>query len=149
MKLASMVLIAAGASTGFIALPVWAQSQGVKDSFVRLGSGVPGVLYEPVVLGPKSAIGIFIMHAEGDYLQFSAIGTRFQGGQALWTAYPFLPARAINSYRASFDFESTRLRVEMDAVTSPSAGCFGYGTPHRRGAQSGRQCDQSQRSRWH
>jgi hypothetical protein len=52
------------------ALP--AMTQETKDMFVHLGPGVPGVLYEPVTLGPKSEIGVFVMHAEVDYLQFSA-----------------------------------------------------------------------------
>ena len=39
---------------------------------MRLGSGVPGVLYEPVTPVERSQIGIFVMHAGGDYLQFSA-----------------------------------------------------------------------------
>ena len=37
-----------------------------------LGRGVPGVLYEPVTPGEKSHIGVFVMHAAGDYLRFSA-----------------------------------------------------------------------------
>lgn len=49
-----------------------AQVQEIKNTFVRLGSGVPGVLYEPVNTGPKSGIAVFVMHAESDYLQFSA-----------------------------------------------------------------------------
>jgi glyoxylase-like metal-dependent hydrolase (beta-lactamase superfamily II) len=57
-------------------------------------------------------------------LQFSAVGTRYQGGQSLWTEYPYMPGRAINSYQASFDFDATRLRVESDMVTSPSTGYF-------------------------
>jgi hypothetical protein len=42
-----------------------------KTSFVRLGSGVPGVLYEPVTPGAKSEIGILVMHPRSDYLAFS------------------------------------------------------------------------------
>ena len=39
---------------------------------MRLGQGVPGVLYEPVTPVEKSQIGIFVMHSGADYLQFSA-----------------------------------------------------------------------------
>src|SRR6202020_1962907 len=48
------------------------QAQENKGTFVRLGNGVPGVLYEPATIGPKAGIGVFVMHAEGDYLQMSA-----------------------------------------------------------------------------
>lgn len=44
----------------------------VKTTFVPLGGGVPGVLYEPIHPGKKAQIGVFVMHAEGDYLRFSA-----------------------------------------------------------------------------
>ena len=65
-------------ATAILALGVWiarpshAEDQQVKTTFVRLGSGVPGVLYEPVAPGPKSAIAVFAMHSEVDYLEFSA-----------------------------------------------------------------------------
>ena len=49
-----------------------AQSQETKSTFVWLGRGVPGVLYEPVTPGEKSHVGVFVMHAAGDYLRFSA-----------------------------------------------------------------------------
>ena len=56
----------------WIAGPSRAEEQQVKSTFVHLGPGVPGVLYEPVTPGPKSAIAVFAMHSEVDYLQFSA-----------------------------------------------------------------------------
>ncbi len=49
-----------------------AQYQDIKSTFVRPGRGVPGVLYEPVSSGIKSAIGVFVMHPGSDYLQFHA-----------------------------------------------------------------------------
>jgi hypothetical protein len=55
---------------GALAAP--AQDQQIKSTFIHLGQGVPGVLYEPVNPGPKAQIGVFVMHAEGDYLTFSA-----------------------------------------------------------------------------
>jgi glyoxylase-like metal-dependent hydrolase (beta-lactamase superfamily II) len=57
-------------------------------------------------------------------LQFSAVGTRFQMSQGLWTAYNYLPARTIRDYQANLDFEAGTLRVESDAVTSPTTGYF-------------------------
>jgi hypothetical protein len=45
---------------------------GIKSTFVPLGPGVPGVLYEPATPGKKAGIAVFVMHAEGDYLRFSA-----------------------------------------------------------------------------
>lgn len=65
-------------ATVILTLSVWiprpsqAADQQVKTTFVRLGPGVPGVLYEPVTPGPKSAIAVFAMHSEVDYLEFSA-----------------------------------------------------------------------------
>src|SRR5882724_5547737 len=55
-----------------LALPSWADYQQIKTTFVRLGPGVPGVLYEPVTPGAKSEIAVFAMHSGADYLQFSA-----------------------------------------------------------------------------
>jgi hypothetical protein len=52
--------------------PSMAQTSAVKSTFVRLGPGVPAVLYEPLTPGPKADIGVFVMHSSGDYLQFSA-----------------------------------------------------------------------------
>lgn len=42
----------------------------IRTSFVHLANGVPGVLYEPAVLGPKAATAVFIMHSSADYLSF-------------------------------------------------------------------------------
>jgi hypothetical protein len=57
-----------------LALPVLAQTQAqeIRSTFVRLGAGVPGVLYEPVTPGPKAEIGLLVMHPDNDYLQFAA-----------------------------------------------------------------------------
>jgi hypothetical protein len=54
--------------------PFIPQIAGVKTTFVRLGNGEPGVLYEPTAPGPKAQVGLFVMHASGDYLTFSACG---------------------------------------------------------------------------
>lgn len=39
---------------------------------VMLGAGVVGALYQPAAPSSKAGIGVMVMHAEGDYLQFSA-----------------------------------------------------------------------------
>jgi pimeloyl-ACP methyl ester carboxylesterase len=52
--------------------PSQADERPIRTAFVRLGPGVPGVLYEPATPGAKSAIAVFAMHSEVDYLQFSA-----------------------------------------------------------------------------
>jgi hypothetical protein len=49
-----------------------AQYQDIKNTFVRPGRGVPGMLYEPVSSGAKSTIGVFVMHPGSDYLQSPA-----------------------------------------------------------------------------
>ena len=43
-------------------------AQTIKNTFVRLDRGVPGVLYEPVTPGPKAEIAVIAMHPSGDYL---------------------------------------------------------------------------------
>ncbi len=58
-----------------VVLSVWLVSPSmaeIKNTFVRLDNGVPGVLYEPMVPGDKSHIGILEMHTEADHLTFSA-----------------------------------------------------------------------------
>lgn len=59
-------LAATGAVTGGTA-----KAQTVRQTFVSLESGVPAVLYEPIRRGPRSAIALFVMHANGDYLRFT------------------------------------------------------------------------------
>src|SRR5882757_2030139 len=44
----------------------------IKTTFVHLGNGEPGVLYEPVNPGPKAQIAIFAMHSAADYLTHSS-----------------------------------------------------------------------------
>jgi hypothetical protein len=53
---------------------------GVKTTFIRLGGGEPGVLYEPVNPGPKAQIAVFVMHSAGDYLNHSACSNLSQRG---------------------------------------------------------------------
>ncbi len=72
MRRKQLLSVATLALSLCFALPSMAQTPAVKNTFVRLGSGVPGVLYEPVTPGPKAGIGVFVMHSSGDYLQFSA-----------------------------------------------------------------------------
>jgi hypothetical protein len=45
---------------------------GIKTTFISLGSGVPGVLYEPTEPGPKAQIVVLVMHSGADYLTHSA-----------------------------------------------------------------------------
>jgi hypothetical protein len=86
MKLNSLLAAAAtAASVLSMAAPALAQGPGpqaaaipripgVKITYVREGGGVPALLYEPVAPGPKAQIALFVMHASGDYLTFSACG---------------------------------------------------------------------------
>jgi pimeloyl-ACP methyl ester carboxylesterase len=99
---------------GFVALSVWfvspsmAQSPETKTTFVRLGNGVPGVLYEPVKPVEKSQIGIFVMHASGDYLQFSACTELSKRG------YRVLCANNSTS-KAGFSADRSTDRILLDA----------------------------------
>jgi pimeloyl-ACP methyl ester carboxylesterase len=58
-----------------IAVPQCSEAQvipPIETTFVRLGPGVPSVVYESGETGPKSAIGVFVMHSGADYLAHSA-----------------------------------------------------------------------------
>jgi pimeloyl-ACP methyl ester carboxylesterase len=48
-----------------------AQAQ-IKTTFVNLGSGGQGILYEPVMPGPKSHIGLINIHSFSSYLHHSS-----------------------------------------------------------------------------
>jgi hypothetical protein len=48
--------------------PTPALDPSIKTTFVHLGNGEPGVLYEPVNPGPKAQIAIFSMHPTNDFL---------------------------------------------------------------------------------
>lgn len=86
------------ATLGFIQAPVsHAQPRLVKSTYVALGRGVPGVLYEPTELGDKSQIALFVMHASGDYLNFSACTELAQRG------YRVLCANNSTSKSGTFD----------------------------------------------
>jgi pimeloyl-ACP methyl ester carboxylesterase len=47
-------------------------AQDFKTTFVPLGQGVPGVLYEPLEPGAKAHIAVLAMHTVADYLTFTA-----------------------------------------------------------------------------
>lgn len=53
-----------------LAVPAPAPPGAVHTSFVHLANGVPGVLYEPALAGPRAATAVFIMHSSADYLAF-------------------------------------------------------------------------------
>lgn len=57
-----------------------ASSPKITETFVRLGRGVPGVLYQPATPGEKSQIAIFIMHSGADYLTFPACSKMAERG---------------------------------------------------------------------
>lgn len=89
-----------------MAVPLSAQAQGgppppvpvgVVRSYVPLANGAPGVLYEPARPGPKAAIAFYLMHASGDYLNFSACYELSQRG------YRVLCANNTTSKSGTFD----------------------------------------------
>jgi hypothetical protein len=64
-----------------VACPPAAQADNaVTTRFVPLGRGVPGVLYEPAVIGAKAETAVFVMHSSVDYLSFSACTELSQRG---------------------------------------------------------------------
>jgi pimeloyl-ACP methyl ester carboxylesterase len=86
--LIAVAIVALGFLTGFAAIaqdqqgPGGGRGQGpqydkpldpsIKRTFVPLGNGVPGVLYEPVKPGPKAEIAVLAMHTAADFLTFTA-----------------------------------------------------------------------------
>jgi hypothetical protein len=70
---------------------------GVKTSYVHLMNGVPGVLYEPAAPAERAGIALFVMHASGDYLTFSACGELARRG------YRVLCANNSTSKSGAFD----------------------------------------------
>jgi hypothetical protein len=70
---------------------------GIRTTFVFLGSGVPGVLYEPAEPGPKAQIGVFVMHTGADYLTHSACSELSKRG------YRVLCANTSGDKSGSFD----------------------------------------------
>ncbi len=85
MKMSSKILaLAAMAAMSVVCGTAIAQNEGqdmrvappldpsIKTTFVHLGNGVPGVLYEPVNPGPKAQIAVFAMHSANDFLTHSA-----------------------------------------------------------------------------
>lgn len=100
--LALAVLLAPGsvaAATG--------RYQDTRSTFVGLGRGVPGVLYEPLTPGARSQIGVFVMHAAGDYLRFHACTELSRRG------YTVLCANTSSSKSGAND--STTDRAVLDA----------------------------------
>jgi hypothetical protein len=83
-----------------------AQDVQIKSTFVRLGPGVPGVLYEPVNPGEKAQIAVYVMHAEGDYLQFSACTELSKRG------YRVLCANNTTSKSGSVDVSMDRILLD-------------------------------------
>lgn len=88
--------------------PVAPLPASIKATFVPLGPGVPGVFYEPVQPGEKAQIAIFVMHAEGDYLRFSACTELAQRGYRVLCANNTTP-KGMTSLDLSLD------RILLDA----------------------------------
>jgi hypothetical protein len=80
----------------------------VTQTFVHLGRGVPGVLYQPAAPGEKSQIAIFIMHSGADYLTFPACSQMAERG------YRVLCANGSDSKSGFTDDESID-RMLLDA----------------------------------
>lgn len=93
-------LLAAGLMA---ASPVQAQSEPghfgspVKTTFIPLGRGEPGVLYQPASAGAKSAIAIFVMHSSADYLEFSACNELARRGYTVLCANNFTAKSGISN----------------------------------------------------
>lgn len=107
---ASTLASPASAQGMFDAPPGQVQVEGVKTSYVKLGNGAPGILYEPIHPGPKASIALFVMHASGDYLTFSACSEMSKRG------YRVLCANNSSSKSGTFDDGiMDRVLLEMKA----------------------------------
>jgi len=98
-----LVIAASAPATGALAQgmvnapPAEVAIANVQTSYVHLSNGAPGVLYEPVSPGPRAKIALFVMHASGDYLTFSACGELARRG------YRVLCANNATSKSGTFD----------------------------------------------
>ena len=95
----------------FLAVPVAAQQvehayPDTHATFVHLGSGVPGLYYEPQNPGPKAAIAVFVMHASGDYLEMPACAELSERG------YRVLCANNTNNKAMESDFDMDRALLD-------------------------------------
>ncbi len=110
MMTRKIVLSSVLALAGALALPAPLAAQGIGNAppaevaianvttrYVRLANGAPGVLYEPVNPGERAAVALFVMHASGDYLTFSACGELARRG------YRVLCANNSTSKSGTFD----------------------------------------------
>jgi hypothetical protein len=84
-QLLSIVAVLTIGATGIVSSV--AAELPIKNTFVHLGNGVPGVLYEPVKPGIKSQIAVLVMHG-GDYLSFSACTELSRRGYRVLCANP-------------------------------------------------------------
>ncbi len=101
------------------AVPVDAQMGPQKPvapedtQFVRLASGTPGVLYRAAIISPKNTIALFVMHASGDYTNFSACSELAKRG------YQVLCANNSTSKTGAFDDGALdRILIEAKAGVS-------------------------------
>jgi len=104
LMLAVMVALSALSVSPSVA----AEPVNYKTTFVRLGDGVPGVLYEPVTPGVKSKIGVLAMHQRADMLAFSA------GSELAARGYTVLCANPSTS-KSGFvsDFDQDKMLSEV------------------------------------
>ena len=61
-------------------------AQTYKTTYVKLATGVPGLLYEPLSPGPKAQIAVMIMHTGGDYLTTTPCGELAKRGYGVLCA---------------------------------------------------------------
>ncbi|MEE4451564.1 hypothetical protein [Novosphingobium resinovorum] len=78
----ALLAVAGLIGTGAVAGQAAAQdaAPAIRTTFVHLGKGVPAVLYEPAIPGPRSGTAVFVMHSAADYLSFSACTELSQRG---------------------------------------------------------------------
>ena len=101
-------LLAFAALNFWFVSPSMAQYQPTKTTFVSLGRGVPGVLYEPVTPVANSQIGVLVMHSGGDYLRFSACTELSKRG------YRVLCANT-STTKSGFTDDTSTERIVLDA----------------------------------
>lgn len=75
---------------------------------VDIGNGVVGGLYRPSINSPKSRIAVYVMHAEEDYLSFSACTELPKRG---YTAFCANNDASKSGHMTDLDFEEMMLNV--------------------------------------
>ena len=103
------IAVAGIASAG----PTFAEEKSYTTSFIHLAPGVPGVLYEPRLIGSKASIAIFSMHSSADYLDHSSCSELSKRGYRVLCANNS-SSKSQGSDEGNLDRTVAEIRIALD-----------------------------------